>query len=118
MVPRFVVLDGSRPAGDGESKRSYHVICPHVVFASNTGGMKAFVHDFIKTIEGHQALCFVDDKGNRKCVIDQTIYTKNRCFRTELSCKLSDTTATCLRRVRLAREGMGSRPVKRCCNNK
>mmetsp|Transcript_18086 Transcript_18086/g.44384 ORF Transcript_18086/g.44384 Transcript_18086/m.44384 type:complete len:367 (+) Transcript_18086:59-1159(+) len=104
-VPRFVVLDGSRPAGDGGSKHSYHVICPNVVFVSNTGGMKAFVNDFIKVNEAHQALWFLDDKGNRKCVVDQTIYTKNRCLRTELSCKLSDPTTTTLQRVRLDKDG-------------
>ena len=106
LTPRFIVSKGSRAVGNQKFKHSYHIICPNIVFESNAGGMKAFVHDLVQENQDKEVLWYIDKNGTRKCSIDTTIYNKNRCFRTENSCKLDDLTMTCLKRVRLDYDGI------------
>mmetsp|Transcript_41428 Transcript_41428/g.96772 ORF Transcript_41428/g.96772 Transcript_41428/m.96772 type:complete len:567 (-) Transcript_41428:1614-3314(-) len=93
ITPRLSVLDGSR-VKTTTTKYSYHVCACNVAFSSNFGGMKSAVEDFASE-HASDPLFFSNDKP----IIDPTVYTKNRCFRTPLSHKKDDPTRTKLQRI-------------------
>lgn len=70
-------------------KHSYHVVATNFAFTSNTGPMKTFMHIFCK-MHAQDELLFFTYNNSRSCIIDESVYTKNRLFRTPLSCKLDD----------------------------
>lgn len=97
--PQMVVINGSRACAAG-FKHSYHVVVCNVVFPNNTGDMKRFVELFVSVHRHKPMLVWHDEKtGEVKSIVDQGVYTKNRCFRTPLSHKLSDETHTKLVRI-------------------
>ena len=87
------IVDSSRPIPGraGVFKHSYHLIGANLVFATNYGALAAFVQDFAY-VHREDALFFAGNDG--KCIIDTSVYTKNRQLRTPLSCKLDDSTKT------------------------
>eukprot|EP00283_Hemiselmis_rufescens_P027163 CAMPEP_0173468834 /NCGR_PEP_ID=MMETSP1357-20121228/77047_1 /TAXON_ID=77926 /ORGANISM="Hemiselmis rufescens, Strain PCC563" /LENGTH=1180 /DNA_ID=CAMNT_0014437057 /DNA_START=1837 /DNA_END=5379 /DNA_ORIENTATION=- len=93
ITPRLIALDSSR-AKASTTKYSYHVCACNVAFASNFRSMKSTVEDFASQHDS-DPLFFC----NSKPVIDLSVYTKNRCFRTPLSHKRDDETRTRLQRV-------------------
>ena len=87
------IVESSRPVSGSTDvlKHSYHVIGTNLVFATNDGPLAAFVQDFVY-VHREDALFFAGK--NDECIIDTSVYTKNRQLRTPLSCKLNDSTKT------------------------
>ena len=76
-VAEIYVLCGSRTLQNGDFKHSYHVIVGNMVFPTNHDGQMQ--HFF-------SSLCVDDDwfyahKGEKKCIVDLGIYTRNRSMR-------------------------------------
>jgi hypothetical protein len=94
----IVVLEGSRILGNGVWKRSYHIIFVNGVCASNYGVMKSFVDDLVEENTAN-SLFWWDDKGKCKSIVDRGVYTRNRSWRTPLSAKGDDPTATKLQSI-------------------
>jgi hypothetical protein len=94
----IVVLEGSRILGNGVWKRSNHIIFVNIACASISGALKSFVKDLVEE-NNKNTLFWWDDKGKQKNIVDHGVYTRNRCFRTPLSAKGDDSTATKLQRI-------------------
>jgi len=110
IQPVLAVLDSSRSKTAGVVKRSYYIIAVNLAFASNTGAMKDYIAGFVEEREEHPLMrC-----SNGKNIVDLSVYTKNRAFRTPLSCKLGDATLTQLRGMECSIEGRGNGLVVRC----
>jgi hypothetical protein len=86
--PKLYVCCGTRPSKeepDTVMKHSYHIVCENLVFERNNDGL---MRNFFTSIQG-----FTYQKDfEEKSMIDGSVYTKNRHFRTLHSCKRGTTT--------------------------
>lgn len=86
--PKLYVCCGTRPSKDEPDtvmKHSYHIVCENLVFERNNDGL---MRSFFTSIQG-----FTYQKDfEEKSMIDGSVYTKNRHFRTLHSCKRGTTT--------------------------
>lgn len=86
------IVEGTRPIPGSADvfKHSYHLIGTNLVFANNTGPLKTFLLDFLDVHRDDKLFFY----ANGECIIDLSVYTRNRLLRTPLSCKLDDSTKT------------------------
>ena len=61
-------------------KMSYHVVYQHLVFAGNCDTLMKRLATVDDTPE-NAAFFYVNTKGVRECVVDTSVYTRNRLFR-------------------------------------
>ncbi len=85
---------GSSTQADRDSptyKHSYHVVVSNVIFPSNHDES---MHKFFESLidEEDDSWFYMDDKGIRKCILDISVYSKNRCFRLPFCNKLGSDT--------------------------
>ena len=87
------IVESSRPVSGSADvfKHSYHLVGANLIFATNDGPLDAFVRDFVYV---HKDDALFSAGNDDKCIIDTSVYTKNRQLRTPLSCKLDDSTKT------------------------
>ena len=84
--PRIYVACGSRPdPGKGCFKNSYHLTIDNLVFTCNHDGqMKSFFTPSPDTCDpshDHSKFYSTNSEGERKCIVDLSVYSKNRTFR-------------------------------------
>lgn len=85
------VCDSSGPDGDNlinktrKIKRSYHILINNGIYFRNAEDIKICMKDFIEKLKKKEnnKLFIMDDlkKNDRKLVIDQQVYSNNRCIR-------------------------------------
>jgi len=80
------VLCGSRELKNKEFKHSYHVIVGNMFFPSNHDGD---MEEFFKSVCVGSDF-FYEHQGKRKCIVDPSIYSRNRCFRAPYCTKFGE----------------------------
>ena len=82
---KVFVCCGSRFEKSGNFKNSYHLSVPTLTFRNNHDGcMKAFVSKFC---EQYDCTSHTNEKGEKQCVVDLSVYSTNRCIRLPHCCK-------------------------------
>ena len=92
------VACGSRPTESGAElvKHSYHITIANLVYACNHD--KSMENFFtLPSTSDFSAFHWTDAKGQSKCIVDLSVYTRNRVFRLPYNMKRSSTVP--LRRV-------------------
>jgi hypothetical protein len=86
------VACGSRPtnSGAGLVKHSYHITIANLVYACNHDkSMEKFFT--LPSTSDFSAFHWTDAKGQSKCIVDLSVYTRNRVFRLPYNMKRSST---------------------------
>jgi len=92
--PRIYVACGSRPDKEW-FKNSYHLTIDNLVFTCNHDGqMKSFFTpppDTCDPSHDHSKFYRTNPRGERKCIVDLSVYSKNRTFRLPYNMKRGTT---------------------------